>query len=206
MGQATTLAGTARLDAQLAGGAVSAASPTPTQVAVTDSSGGTASTTIKLDAAQSMVALPIPDMVQFADGDIVTAFVPGFAGKILKAFWIQEDPVTTGAKLSTLNLEIGSTNVTGGVISLTSAACTPLGKYIAGTEITADNVFAADDTISVEASSTTAFVEGSGTIILVLAATDVNDNFATVARDIAAIKVDIAALVTALETADICDA
>jgi hypothetical protein len=70
--------------------------------------------------------------------------------------------------LASLNLEINAVNLTGGVISLTSANCTPLGAVIAGTAITANNTFGATDTISVEASSVTAFVEGEGVLLLTL--------------------------------------
>ena len=116
---------------------------------------------------KSIVSIPIK-LANLADGDIATAFIPGFAGTILSAQFMVTDPATTASKLSTLNLEIGDTNVTGGVIALTSAKCTPLGKVTAGTAITAENVFTATDTISVEASSTTAFVEGEGVLMITL--------------------------------------
>ena len=106
------------------------------------------------------------DMTLIADGDLVTTFTPGFAGTIEAFDWVQEAQVTTGSKLSTLNLEIGTTNLTGGTIALTSAACTPLGKVIASAAITAANTFGATDTVSVEAASTTTFIEGSGTIVI----------------------------------------
>lgn len=106
------------------------------------------------------------DMTLIADGDLVTTFTPGFAGTIETFYWVQEAPVTTDAKLSSLNIEIGTTNLTGGVISLTSADCTPLGAVVASSAITAANAFDNDDTISVEASSTTTFIEGSGTIVI----------------------------------------
>jgi len=110
-------------------------------------------------------------MSTIADGDLVTTITPGFAGKIRKVYWVQDAPVTTAAKASTLNLEIGITDLTGGVVSLTSAECTPKGKVIAGTAITAANVFLADSTISVEAASTTAFIEGSGSLYAVVETT-----------------------------------
>lgn len=106
------------------------------------------------------------DMTLIADGDLVTTFTPGFAGTIEAFYWVQEAPVTTAAKASTLNLEIGTTNVTGGTIALTSAACTPLGVKIDSAAITAANTFGATDTISIEAASTTTFIEGSGTMFI----------------------------------------
>lgn len=121
--------------------------------------------------AQSIVCL-VPNILMstIADGDLVTNITPGFAGRIKKVYWVQDVPVTTAAKLSTLNLEIGAVNVTGGEVALTSAACTPKGKVIAGAAVTALNIFSATDTISVEAASTTSFVEGSGSLYVVLEA------------------------------------
>lgn len=104
------------------------------------------------------------DLAVIADGDLMTAFTPGFAGTIEAVQLVVTDPVTTAAKASTLNLEIGTTDLTGGVLALTSANCTPLGKIVLGTAITADNTFGATDTISVEATSTTAFIEGQGSL------------------------------------------
>jgi len=113
--------------------------------------------------------IPI-DNTKIADGDLVTSLVPGFAGTIEKLMYIVTDPVTTALKESTLNLEIGSTNVTGGVLSLASATMTPLGAVINATAITANNTFNATDAISIEASSTTAFIEGSGVLVIVYSA------------------------------------
>jgi hypothetical protein len=103
-----------------------------------------------------------------ADGDIVTDFIPGIAGTIKKVSFVVTDPATTAAKAATLNLEIGTTNLTGGVISLTSANCTPLGAVVDGTAITAGNTFTSSDSISVEASSVTAFQEGEGVLLVVI--------------------------------------
>ena len=109
---------------------------------------------------------PIFLMTSIANGDMVTNFTPGFAGVIKKWYWIQGAAVTTIAKLATLNLEVNAVNLTGGTISLTSAACTPLGKVIDCSTITGGNSFDKDDTISIEAASVTAFIEGSGFIIV----------------------------------------
>lgn len=120
-----------------------------------------------LSATYSIMAIPIV-LSKVADGDVVTNYIPGFAGVIQKSSFIVTDPVTSSGKATTLNLEIGTTNVTGGAIALTSANSTPLGKVIDGTAITANNAFADTDTISVEASSTTPFIEGQGVLVLVL--------------------------------------
>ena len=101
-----------------------------------------------------------------AAGDVVTDITPGFAGAIKKLYWVQGVPVTTAAKAATLNLEVNALDLAGGTIALTSAACTPLGKVIASAAITGSNRFDADDTISVEAASVTAFAEGSGVLLV----------------------------------------
>jgi predicted RecA/RadA family phage recombinase len=101
-----------------------------------------------------------------ADADIVTSFTPGFAGRIEKFAYVCHTPNVDAEKASTLNLEIGTVDVTGGVLALTSAKLTPLGKVSASTDITAKNVFTATDTISIEAASTVAFTAGTGALVI----------------------------------------
>lgn len=101
-----------------------------------------------------------------ANGDILTAWTPGFAGKILSVDFAVMKAVTTASKRADFNLEIGTTNVTGGVVSVTSAAATPQGTIIAGTAVTGANTFAATDTISIEAANVTAHAEGSGWLLV----------------------------------------
>jgi hypothetical protein len=115
----------------------------------------------------SYVTIPITNS-KIADGDVVTTFTPGFNGRIKGMSYVTHDPVTTGAKASTLNLEIGATNVTGGTLGLASATMTPIGKITASAAITAGAGFKSTDTISIEASATTAFIEGTGSIVIAL--------------------------------------
>jgi hypothetical protein len=115
-----------------------------------------------------IVSVPVTLANITGAGDVVTTYTPGFNGRIKKMDWVQGAPVTTASKAADLNAEIGTTNVTGGVVALTSAACTPLGKTIAGSAVTAANAFTATDTISIEAANVTAFAEGAGAILLTL--------------------------------------
>jgi hypothetical protein len=115
----------------------------------------------------SVIPFPI-NLATIADGDLVTGYTPGFAGTIVKFDAITVIPASTAAKAATLNLEIGSTKVTGGVISLTTVACNALGKLVAGTAVASGNVFTNTDTISIEASSTTTFIEGSIVMLITL--------------------------------------
>lgn len=113
-----------------------------------------------------ILSLPIT-LANVADGDVLTTLTPGFNGTITKLEFAVTDPVTTGSKATSLNAEIGTTNVTGGVVALTSANCTPLGAVVSGSAITAANTFSSTDTISIEASSTTAFAEGEGVLYII---------------------------------------
>jgi hypothetical protein len=136
--------------------------------ALTDNSGGTASTTLAANLARQHVPLYMNLADITASGDLLTTYTPGYAGKILAVDFAVMQPVTTASKSATLNLEIGSTNVSGGVVTLTSAACTPQGTVVAGTTVSSNNIFTSGSTISIEAASVTAHAEGSGWLMLTL--------------------------------------
>lgn len=114
-----------------------------------------------------VLSLPIT-LAGVTAADVLTTFTPGHKGKITAVAFAVTTPVTTAAKAASLNLEIGTTNLTGGVVALTSANCTPLGAVVAGSAITAANEFTATDTISVEAASVTAFSEGAGVLFITI--------------------------------------
>lgn len=116
----------------------------------------------------SILSIPIKLAKITTSGDVVSNFVPGFAGAIKKVAFVVTDPVTTAGKSISLNLEIGTTDVSGGVVSLTSANTGTLGAVINGTAITGNNVFGPTDSISVEATVTQAFAEGEGVLLIVL--------------------------------------
>jgi hypothetical protein len=124
--------------------------------------------------AGGRMILSIPIILsKLANGDVVTTYTPGFAGIIKKLSVVVTDPATTGAKAASLNMEIGTANLTGGVVALTSANMTPLGKVVDGSAVTAANTFTAASTISVEASGVTTFVEGEAVLLIVIQPTEV---------------------------------
>jgi len=114
---------------------------------------------------KSILTIPVK-LSKVASGDLLTAFTPGFPGRIVKASFAVTDPVTTADKAATLNLEINSADVSGGVLALTSANCGTLGAVANATAITGNNAFDADDTISIEALNVTAFAEGEGVLLI----------------------------------------
>lgn len=106
-------------------------------------------------------------LVDVSAADVVTAMVPGVDGYITHIQWVQGTPVTTAGDGMDFNLEIGSTNVTGGVVALTSATATPLGVVIHGTRITAANRITKKDTLSLEAAAGAGvFAEGAGHFVI----------------------------------------
>ena len=116
---------------------------------------------------KSVLSIPYR-LSKIANGDLVTEIIPGFPGRIIKWWFTITDPATTAAKAADLNLEINTTNVTGGVLQLTSANCTPKGSKVAAAAISANNVFGAEDSISIEASNVTAFAEGEGVLMIAI--------------------------------------
>lgn len=127
---------------------------------------------VEFDTArpEQVVILPLALQLVGITGnvDVMTGFVPGCWGRIKALDFVVTKVVSTGSKAATLNAEIGTTNVTGGAVALTSANCTPLGAKIAGSAVTAENVFGPSDAVSIEASSVTAFSEGDGILMVTL--------------------------------------
>lgn len=148
--------------------------------AFTDNSTGTPSDTIAAGVGISTFAFQTL-LADIADGDLMTDFPLGYKFKILAFDFVTESAATTPAKQSTIHLEIGATPVTGGVISLTSASCTPKGVITAGTAVTALNTGAATDLISIVAATTSTFIQGSGTFYITVQNMDSADSIASLA-------------------------
>lgn len=136
------------------------------QSALTDSTTGTAGTTLAAGYGVQTIAIPILLPSIGGDVDVLTSYTPGYAFKLLSASFAVSKPVTTASKAATINLKINSTLVTGGATALTSANCTPLGAVINGSAVTALNTGTASDTISLTATGVTAFVEGEGYLLI----------------------------------------
>lgn len=106
--------------------------------------------------------LAVPVMANLANSAVLKLAVP-YAFVVSSVLWRQgSKAVTTGAKLATATLQISGTPATGGVVSLTSAACTPAGAVVAGTPVTGLNSGAVGGTVEIAISAVTAFVEGDG--------------------------------------------
>lgn len=93
------------------------------------------------------------DFADLADGNIRIAQPMRFHGKILSVIGYVEKAHTGSGGTALVNLEINGTNVTGGVVTVSTAAAGTLGTILAGTAVTAENVFHEGDTVDVEVAS-----------------------------------------------------
>lgn len=149
------------------------------QAALTDSTGGTAGTTLAAGVGVVPVTLPLTSLatgLSTSAIDLLTGYTPGFRFKILGLAFVTTVAGTGSGASQVFNLEIGSTNVTGGVLTLTLASQAAIGTVTAATAITAANTGSASDTISLEmAAGGTVFTGGAGYFVLTLQNLDTAD-------------------------------
>jgi hypothetical protein len=128
----------------------------------------TATGTVGISKANPIVCIPVT-LADLNNVEVLTDYVPGFAGVIKKLSLVVGTPVTTGSKLDNVHCEVGAVATTGGVLALTSAACTPRGKVVDASAITGNNAFGVSDVLSILAATTVApFTEGTGVIMMQL--------------------------------------
>jgi hypothetical protein len=116
--------------------------------------------------ARIPLVIPLPPLAGITAADIITDMRPGIEGDIEYAEFVTTVAVTTAAKAATLNFEIGTTDVTGLTLALTSATVTPKGKVLPFGLPTANKRLTRESKLSLEASAVTAFAEGEGYINL----------------------------------------
>jgi hypothetical protein len=154
--------------------------------ALTDSTTGTAGATLAATVGIETIAIPLTRAsMTTAAADLMTAYVPGYAFELLSLEFVTTT-IGAGASASqVINLEIGTTNVTGGVLTLLLADTDTLGKKTAATAITAANVGTAADTLSIEvAASGTVFTAGDGFLLLKLRNMDTVNAIASLAAKV----------------------
>lgn len=111
--------------------------------------------------------------------DLLTAFTPGYAFEVVSFDFVTTVAGTGSGASQVFNLEIGTTNVTGGVLTVTLASTDTIGKVTNGTAITAANTGTAASTISIEmAASGTVFTAGAGYFVIGLRNTTTSGVFA----------------------------
>lgn len=116
----------------------------------------------------SLVTLSIPvALAAIPAGDVLTSYpLPG-AGRIVGFRYVPSVVSSTAGDGMNLNLEIGTTNLTGGVLGLTSANTNTLGVVVESSAITGANTYAPGALLSIEgATGAGAFAEGSGALLI----------------------------------------
>lgn len=151
------------------------------QTALIDSTGGDVTgVTLAATAGVSTISIPIQlASMTTSAADLVSEYVPGYKFKILATSFVTTTLGTGSGATQTLNLEIGTTDVTGGVVNPTLTSTNTLGKLTAGSSVSGANTGSATDTISVEvAAAGTVFTGGSGVLLIRIQNMDVADNMA----------------------------
>ena len=161
-----------------------------TNAALTDSSGGTASSTLASTIGISQIVFPVGSLAVASGagfgattaGDVVTAYVPGYKFKLIALDFVTGSLVGAGSSASApCNLEIGSTNVTGGVCTVTLANTNTIGELTSGTSITAANTGSASDDFSIEKATSVVFTAGEGSFVVTIQNMDTADAIASIA-------------------------
>lgn len=103
---------------------------------------------------QEILYLGELDFSTVADGDLRTGFPMPFHGEFLDFFGMVKEVCVGAGGTIAVNLEIDGTNVTGGVITYATGTGTDtLGEKLAGTAITAANVFHEGSLLDIEGAS-----------------------------------------------------
>lgn len=149
------------------------------QTALTDNSTGTAATTLAAGVGVQTIAIPLTSLatgLSTSAIDLLTNFTPGYRFKVLGFAFVTTVAGTGTSASQVFNLEIGTTNLTGGVLTLTLASQATIGTVTSATAITAANVGTATDTISIEmAAGGTVFTAGAGYFVLTIQNMDTAD-------------------------------
>jgi len=156
------------------------------QAAITDNSGGTAATTIPATVGVYKLSVPLTSLatgLSTSAIDLATTVPIGHAFKVLSWEFVTTIVGTGTSASQTFNLEIGTTNLTGGSLALLLADTNTIGKRTAASAITAANTGTAEDTLSIEmAASGTVFTAGAGYFLITIQNMDTANAIASLAR------------------------
>lgn len=120
------------------------------------------------DNAYPRFAFPvvIPALASVADGDTVLRFTPGFNGRLAGLQFYVTTAVVTAGDSASFQTRIDDLDTTGGVLYLSSDNCDTKGASVEGSTITGRNTFTSEQEITIVASTSAAFAEGAGVIVL----------------------------------------
>lgn len=105
--------------------------------------------------------------------DLMTDYTAAFDGEVIGFEWHPTIAGTGSGASQVFNIEIGTTNLTGGVLTLTLANQGTVGVITSATAITGNNRFKAGDVLSIEmAAGGTVFTAGAGYFVIKCRRTD----------------------------------
>lgn len=149
------------------------------QAAITDSTTGTAGDTAAAGVGVNTITIPLTSLatgLSTSAIDLLTEYVPGYRFKVLKFDFVATVVGAGSSASQVFNLEIETTNVTGGALTVTLASTNTIGKITSGTSITAANVGTATQKLSIEmAAGGTVFTAGAGYFVIMIQNMDTAD-------------------------------
>lgn len=104
-------------------------------------------------AGKDIIYLGSIDFGTSADGDLKTGIPMPYHGEILEFFTITEATLVGAGGTILVNGELGGVNITGGVVTVSTAAQAAVGTKSAGTAITALSTFHDGDLLDIEGAS-----------------------------------------------------
>ena len=156
------------------------------QSALTDSTGGTAATTLTSGVGIQVFTIPLSSLatgLSTSALDVTNGITPGFAGKLLRIDFVTTIVGAGSGASQVFNLAINSTATTGGVVTVNLTGTNTIGKVTAGTAITAAQTFTSTDTISLKmAASGTVFTSGAGYFLVSVQNLETVNAFSSLAR------------------------
>lgn len=162
------------------------------QAALTDSTTGTAGTTLAAGVGVQTITIPLTSLatgLSTSAIDLLTTYTPGYKFKLLGLGFVTTVAGTGTSASQVFNLAISGTATTGGVLTLTLASQSTIGVVTSATAITALNTGSATDTISLKmAASGTVFTAGAGYFVIKLQNMDSADSAASTAALLNAIR------------------
>ncbi len=155
---------------------------------LTNSTTGTPGATLTAGVGVQQLSIPHTFIGGTAAVEPVTTMVIPYKFKILSFNFVTEVALVGAAGSRVANMEIGTTDLTGGVCTILIAA-TAVGTVTPATAVTALNTGSAGDSISIEiASGGTQFTAGSGTFVINIQNMDLADAVASLNASITSIN------------------
>lgn len=152
--------------------------------AMTDNSTGAAGATIAAGVGIYDLSFPLSSLATGIGAgalDLLTTYVINHKFKLLSFDFITTIVGAGAGASQVFNLEIGATDLTGGVLTVTLASTDTIGKVTQGTAITALNTGAAAGNISLEkAGGGTVFTSGAGYFRVTVQNMDTADAIASI--------------------------